>query len=486
MKKVKAKSQDQIIRQLLNDRKVRIEVTKNSHYLFFHVYLSSYAEYKTADFQREMFKITEDGSNKGAVIVAFRGSSKSTIMTLSYPLWAITGKQQKKHVVIFSRTQQQVKLIMSNLRKELEDNELLKKEVGPFEEQSGEWSASSLVIKKFDARITVASTDQSIRGMRHGPHRPDLIILDDVEDSNSVKTKEGRDKMFNWFTSEVVPAGDKNTRVIVIGNLLHEDSLLMRLKESIKKGKWNGIYRSFPLVDDNGQILWPGKFKSMNDIDEEKLSVPNENAWQREFLLNIVPEDDQLIFSEHLHYYDELPKEKPRHVVTAVDLAISLESSADYTAMVSAYIYGSGDNLRIYILPSPVNERLDFSGTIERIKSIHGVFSGIGLSSHIYVEEVGYQGVVVEHLKSFGIKAEGVKPHGKDKRSRLALTTHLIQSGKILFPRRGADALIAQLVGFGKEKHDDLADSFSMLTTKTIERDRFTTAGVLIAGPFGM
>jgi len=477
-------NQNQIIQQLINDRNVRIQTTRVSHYWFFHVYLGEYVKYETAEFQREMFQITENKLIKGAVIVAFRGSSKSTVMTLSYPLWAIMGEQQKKFVVIFSQTQQQAKLIMSNLRKELETNNLLKQEMGPFEDQSGEWSSASIVIPKFNARIMVASADQSIRGMRHGAYRPDLIICDDVEDLNSVKTRESREKTFSWFTSEVIPAGDQNTKVIVIGNLLHEDSLLMRLKENIEKGKWNGIFRTFPLVDvinNKDIILWPGKFKSMEDIDTLKFSVPNENAWQREYMLRIVPEDDQLIFPEWLHYYDELPKENYRYVSTAVDLAISKNDTADYTAMVSAYISGFGKNLKIYILPNPVNERMRFDKTIEKIENIHKGFKNTGFSSRIYVEEVGYQGSVIDQLKTKGITAEGFKPHGSDKRSRLALTTSHICSGMIIFPRQGAEKLIEQLVGFGKEKHDDLADAFSMLVLKTVEKNN-AGGGFLITG----
>lgn len=472
---------NQTIQQLINDKQIRIQATKKSHFLFFHVYLGEYVKYETAEFQKDMFRITEDESIMGAVIVAFRGSSKSTVMDLSYPLWAIMGEQQKKFVVIFSQTQQQAKLIMSNLRKELETNKLLRQEMGPFEDQTGEWSSASIVIPKFNARIMVASADQSIRGMRHGAHRPDLIICDDVEDLSSVKTREGREKTFNWFTSEVIPAGDQNTKIIVIGNLLHEDSLLMRLKENIENRKWDGIYRAFPLVNDEGKILWPGKFRNVEDICKLKLSIPNENAWQREYMLRIVPEDDQLIFSEWLHYYDELPKEKPRYVVTAVDVAISEKDTADYTAMVSAYIYGSGENLRIYILPNPVNERMGFPATIERIESIHDTFVSAGLSSRMYIENVGYQDSVVQQLAIKGIRAEGISPHGSDKRSRLALTTNLIQTGKIIFPRQGAERLIDQLVGFGKEKHDDLADSFSMLALTTVEKNRFD-AGFIVAG----
>ena len=71
---------------------------------------------------------------------------------------------------------------MVNLKRELEDNDLLKNDLGPFQEESDEWGSISLVFSNMNARITVASSEQSIRGMRHGQHRPDLIIGDDVED----------------------------------------------------------------------------------------------------------------------------------------------------------------------------------------------------------------------------------------------------------------------------------------------------------------
>ena len=473
-------NQGQIIQQLINDKKVRLQATRESHYLFFHVYLGEYVRYETADFQREMFRITEDDSVRGAVIVAFRGSAKSTTMDLSYPLWAITGKQQKKFVVIFARTQQQAKLIMSNLRKELETNKLLMQEMGPFIDQFGEWSSSSIVIPRFNARIMVASVDQSIRGMRHGAYRPDLIILDDVEDLDSVKTQVGRDKTFNWFTGEVIPAGDENTKIIIIGNLLHEDSLLMRLRESIEKRKWNGIFRAFPLVDDKNRILWPGKFKSMEDVARLKLSVPNENSWQREYMLNIIPDEGQVILPEWIHYYVDLPAEQPNFVITGIDLAISEKDTADYTAMVSACVYGTGENQKVYILPNPINKRLDFPKTLEKIQELNYFLSGIG-SSKIYIEDVSYQRVVIQQLRTMGVFAEGSNPHGSDKRSRLASTSGLIFSGKILFPSRGAEELIQQLTGFGKEKHDDLADAFSILALQIVERAG-KQGGFIIAG----
>jgi predicted metal-dependent peptidase len=79
-------------------------------------------QYKTADFHKEIFHITEDDSIEQAVIVSFRGSAKSTICATSMPIWAILGKLQKKYIVLISRTKEQSRLILSNIKDELENN----------------------------------------------------------------------------------------------------------------------------------------------------------------------------------------------------------------------------------------------------------------------------------------------------------------------------------------------------------------------------
>lgn len=231
------KHRDEIIETLVKDQQVRKNVVKESHMTFFHLYFNEYVKYETADFQKEMFEITENEDLKLAIIVAFRGSGKSTIMTMSYPIWSILGTQQKKCVVILSQTQQQAKTHLTNIKRELESNDLLRSDLGPFKEQSDEWGSTGLFFPKFGAKISTASSEQSIRGIRNGAYRPDLIICDDVEDLTSTKTKEGRDRTYDWFTGEIAPLGDRNTKIIMVGNLLHEDSLLMRLKENIEKQK---------------------------------------------------------------------------------------------------------------------------------------------------------------------------------------------------------------------------------------------------------
>ncbi|MEI7890546.1 MAG: hypothetical protein WCI36_01120 [bacterium] len=460
-----------IIDKMIKDKAIRVAITKESHFMFFHLYFAHYVKYPTADFQREIFALTEDTSVKNLFVVAFRGSAKSTIITTSYPIWAILGEQQKKFVVILSQTRNQARQHMGNIKYELENNELLKNDLGPFKESSDEWGMATLVFPKLNARISVASYEQSVRGLRHGQHRPDLIIGDDVEDLNSTRTREGRDKTHRWLTGEIIPSGDRDTRLVVVGNLLHEDSLLMRIKQDVEEEKLNGLFRSYPLIDENGEILWKGKYKDNNAIEEEKKKTGDDIAWQREYLLRIVPSDGQIIYSDWIQYYDELPKNKePRYTGIGIDLAISKNDTADYTAIVSGDIHDYGSDMKIYVHPNPINERMNFPETVMQIKALACIGKRYPF---FYIEEVAYQTSLIEQLKYDGVKnVKGVKVHGQDKRMRLSMTAHLIKSGKVLFPRKGAEKLIQQLTGFGVEKHDDLSDAFANLVLKAIEENR--------------
>jgi len=461
------KAREVLLEKILKDRNLRTKIVQESFEWFFTIYFHHYMKYETAPFHEEMFHIAEDDSIKLVVIAAFRGSAKSTIITTAYVLWAILGKQQKKYIPILSGTEQKARQHLMNIKRELEENELLRKDLGPFQEERNQWGAQSLFIPRFKAQIRIGSIEQNIRGTRQSEFRPDLIILDDAEDTNSVKSQEGRDKTFDWFTGEIIPSGDKNTRYIIVGNLLHEDSLLKRLQKKIENGEVNGVYREYPITDEDGHPLWPGKFPKPEDIEEEKKKVMNPIAWAREYLLKIVSDEDQLIRREWIKTYKEIPQNTAGYYAIGIDPAISKKASADCTAMVSAYVSSRLENLRIYILPNPTNEKLTSLETIERAKDIYRALG----KGKIFVEDVQYQGSLVEQLIKENFPAFPVKVHGQDKYARLKAVSFLVQAGKVVFPESGAGNLINQLIGFGTEKHDDLVDAFSILLSQILEDD---------------
>ncbi len=450
---------NELTKQMFNNQKLRSEITTKSHQWFFAMYFSAYITHGIADIHKELFALSEDEDLSLAVVMAFRGSAKSTIMTMSYPIWAVLGVQQKKFVLIASQTTYQAGVHLKNIKRELESNELLTNDLGPFVEQREEWGSTSLFIPKFNARIAAISTEQSVRGIRHGAHRPDLIIADDVEDISSVKTKEGRSKTFDWYTSEIIPAGDTGTKKIVVGNLLHEDSLLMRLKERIERDELDGKFVQCPIMTD-GKSNWPDKYPDQQALKKLERSVANRIAWEREYMLHLVPDDEQIITHKMIHHYKRVPdpvRDQYSRVIVGVDLAISEHDKADFTAILAIDVIGSGENMRMYVRPNPVNKRLSFSATIDQLKQL----STSEDQPKLYVEQVGYQAAVVQVLMADGLDVTGSVPKA-EKRARLNMIADKINRGIILFPERGVDELITQLVGFGVEKHDDLVDALTL------------------------
>ena len=463
-------SVEEIFDVMLKDKRVRLNIVKRSHKFFFYFYFPHYTEFPIAPFHEEMFHITQDTNIRSAVMLGFRGCGKSTLLTLSFPLWAILGEQKIKHVLILSRTQQKAQTLLQQIKYELETNESLKKDLGPFQEERNGWNLVSLYLPYYDAKITAASTEQSIRGIRHKQYRPQLIICDDLEDMDSVRTKEGRDKIYDWLIGDVIPAGSRYTRLMIVGSLLHEDSLIKRLQKNIEEEKMRGIYREYPLLDEQGNCAWPGKFPNQEAIDEEKAKGITEIAWLREYLLRIVSDAGRVVHPEWIHYYDP-DKDSPDddnfvQTYVGVDLAVSEKESANRTAIVSMKIYRQKDTCKAYIMPFPFNNTVGFPEQVTQIKNLVANTKEYRYPK-IFVEKVSYQEAIIQHCQSLGIEVEGIPPHG-EKRERIALTTAAIKEGLILFPQKGAEELILQLIGFGAEKYDDLADAFSIVANQFI------------------
>ena len=48
--------------------------------------------------------------------------------------------------------------------------------------------------------------------------------------------------------------------MFLVGNMLHRDSLLMRMKDRVESGQKTGYFRKYPLLDAQGKSLWPERF----------------------------------------------------------------------------------------------------------------------------------------------------------------------------------------------------------------------------------
>lgn len=272
------------IAQIMQDKRLRRRIAFEDPMWFSLIYLRDNFEFPFAPFHMEMFHLMKDSKYELVVIMAFRGSGKSTLMNLANTLWSILGKPQKKFVVIVSQTQEQAKNHFTNIKNELLENDLLREDFGPYTEDEKEWKKMSLDLIYHESKIQSVSWETGIRGIKYGSIRPDLIICDDLEDSSIKTDKIKRDELYSRFVSEVLPLGSKNTKIIVLGNLICEESLLMRLKSDIENNRQDGIFRAYPIIDTDRQILWPEKYKDIEEIKKLYKRFPLA-IWAREFVL---------------------------------------------------------------------------------------------------------------------------------------------------------------------------------------------------------
>jgi len=127
--------------------------------------------------------------------------------------------------------------------------------------------------------------------------------------------------------------------------------------------------------------------------------------------------------------------------------------------------------MEIYIQPNPVNQKVPFPIQVELIKSLVAVEKRNHMRVKLYIEEVAYQKALVQLFESLKYDVIGVPTGRNCKTTRLRFATPLMKEGRVFFPETGCEELIEQLIGFGKETHDDLADAFAMLIIKTIEEN---------------
>lgn len=214
--------------------------------------------------------VAREGDQRVA-IAAPRGEAKSTIVALVFVLWCVlTGR--KRYPVLLADAFEQAAILLEAIKAELDANPRLALDFPEATGQGRVWNAG-VIITANNAKIEAFGANKRIRGRRHGPHRPDLAVGDDLENDENVKSPEQRDKLQAWLMRSVLSLGGVGAKldVIVVGTILHYDSVLSRL---LQHPLWTGTtFRSI--------LHWPDRM-DLWDKWEEILLTRGETKEQRE------------------------------------------------------------------------------------------------------------------------------------------------------------------------------------------------------------
>ncbi|MBQ0936744.1 phage terminase large subunit [Ideonella paludis] len=168
-------------------------------------------------------------------VSAPRGEAKSTLGTQLLALWCIvTGRKHFMPVVMDSWDQ--AATMLEAIKTELTANPRLMMDYPKATGAGRVWNAG-VILTANNVKMQAFGSGKKMRGLRHGPHRPDLVFLDDIENDENVRQKAQRDKTEDWVAKTVLNLGppDGSMDVLYLNTILHYDSVANRYH---KKPRW--------------------------------------------------------------------------------------------------------------------------------------------------------------------------------------------------------------------------------------------------------
>lgn len=471
---------------------------------------------QAADFHKETAEIIDDVStvhtNDKVAVAAPRSHAKSTYLTKSCPIREIVYRL-RKYVIIISETPTVSKANMEWIRNQLKYNAKLRADFGPLlspKDQAnirdnGEgfiaWHMDGELRRQI-ALVEAASTGQALRGRNWNGTRPDLIILDDLEDARpggNASTPEQRRALKDWFAQTVMALGDpkgKRTAFIYMGTTVHYDSLLMDVlyrrsdfkskvyRAIIEQPERQDLWEECRLIyvdrdnpnraddalafyeqhraemDEGARVLWP-EVQPLWKLMEWKWNNGSK-AFNTEYMNNPIDEESQVFNPETFEYYKhDIDYTSGRYDVSmGVDFAMG-KQRGDYSAIVT--VAKERSTGVIYVLDAwgervkpdefmrvIVAKVLEYQPTV--------IAAEAQMAQEFFVDElkkaltrVGYPA---------GTRVKKIKQRAR-KELRIEALLPSIENHTIQFNRNHA-LLLEQFERYGTGEHDDLPDALEM------------------------
>jgi hypothetical protein len=419
----------------------------------------------------QIFELIDSGAPRIA-IAAPRGIGKTSIVGL-----AKAGKdilfRDKKFLAFVSMSATSAELQTENLKFELASNDIVAKAFGPVKPIGGGTLDESFSKKSwvgFDTLIYPRGSGQQIRGLLYHNSRPDIIIIDDLEDPETINNEEVRMKRRVWFHADLekcVSRIEKNWQIIYIDTLKHEDSLLEELLES---KDWESV--RLELCDDEFNSNAP-QFISTEEIKKEAEYHRTNgmmDVFYREYRNIPISKEDAVFRPEFFRYYEETdlvnpkpPKKAPNLVnVVIVDPAKTLKLSSADSAVV-----GWGVDLESRDLY--IRDVISGKFTPEELYDhMFGMVVSLG-AFILAVEVTSLEQFIVQPIKN-EMRKRNLFPQLVElkavshKEERVATLAPHYRLGHVLHNKNVCQKLESQLLGFPKSKTWDVMDAAAYIT----------------------
>lgn len=412
---------------------------------------------KIPEFHEEMYKLVRWEDR--LLMTAPRGFAKSYICSVFYVLWAICFKEFNK-ILIISASEGKAIDFLRTIKRELENNKLLISYFGQL--KSKKWSDGH-IITRTGIEVQAKGAGGQILG-----YRPNLIVLDDIEDEDSSASSEQLDKRRKFIFKSCYNSLAKTGRnqIIWIGTILNH---LCLINEYFENDSFNWVKRKYKAykdgVEEAGHELWPELWN--HDALQERKAEIGSYFFSTEFMNDPVANDKAPINAAQIKYWDVEPNELPSNLpaVIVMDPAYSEDEKADPKgiALISIDTRNRRYLEQLILTHVPQNEYRTLAFNLWNANK-HRI-TGFGVPSQ-GVEKEFYNNTVKEitnkqlpipvvELKN-SVASAGKNIRNKAKRTIAALQP-LFEQGLYYISKEHKEAK-QQLLQIGIAKHDEATD----------------------------
>lgn len=431
--------------------------------LFASTFLSSYFDRPFASITDTIFQALDDPTKQKVVIAAPRGWGKTSIDSLAFPARQIC-YGQKRFIVNVSNTADKAVMDARNLKQALVSSDTKRGDLIPL--IFGDLKKEPWGEKQFIAGNTFVmprGAGQQIRGLNFNGVRPDLIVVDDLEDAEAVMNDERREKLKQWFFADLMNSIDRSSKdwkIVVIGTILHEAALLTQL---LKDETWTRIQIS--LCDDDLKSNWP-EYMTDDEVRELYKSYQAQgqaDTFAREYQNKPISGLDAVFKQAYFRYYEpaDIVDDKEIYFCTIVDPAKTVKLSSDDSAVVTV-----GVDL--------INHKIFFhdctAGKLHPDELLNAMFEHVTRhnSRILAVEVTSLNEFITQPIKN-EMRLRNIHPNfvelkARDKKeNRVAQLAPFYRQGYVYHNARVSSKLELQLMSFPRSELWDVMDAFAYI-----------------------
>ena len=293
-----------------------------------------------ADMHKELCTFVT-GKGKRKLILEPRGSFKSSVVTIGYPLWRHLHDPNIR-ILIDSEEFGKSKAFMRELRDHVTHNDEFRRLYGELDKkkytdiwQEHQFNLRDRVIRRKETNFSSAGVDVTKVGMHY-----DLIICDDLVSDKNITTPEQLDKVYKHYQL-LLSLLDPGCEMIIIGTRWHFADLYGRLLEEDQARKAKGkkpIFRKLirSAIKKNGTLLFPERL-TKGFLSSMK-TAQGSYIFSCQYLNDPAGAEDAAFRGEWVQWYTELPKGVPLNFCILVDPSVGQSKESDNSAIVSVAV----------------------------------------------------------------------------------------------------------------------------------------------------